>query len=79
MRAFHLQRHEDETGVSGIGRVAEGVIFNNGWCAMTWLSPLTSVAFYASIEEVEAIHGHGGKTDVVIDTSQHRKTADPED
>jgi hypothetical protein len=76
---FHLQRHEDETGVSGTGRVAEGVVFDNGWCAMTWLSQHTSVAFYTSIAEVEAIHGHNGKTDVVIDPCEHRSQPDPED
>jgi hypothetical protein len=44
-----------------MGTLAQGVIFDTGWCALTWLTPHTSVAFYTSIQEVEAIHGHGGK------------------
>ena len=68
MRAFWLQRVEDESGVSGVGLVAEGVVFSSGWCALTWLTEHTSVAFYPSIEEVEAIHGHDGKTKIVIGT-----------
>jgi hypothetical protein len=67
MRAFHLQRIEDEGGVSGTGRVAEGVEFANGWCALVWLTKHTSCAFYQSISEVEAIHGHNGRTLVVFE------------
>jgi hypothetical protein len=38
MKPFWLERVEDESGVSGVGRVAEGVIFSSGWCAVTWLT-----------------------------------------
>jgi hypothetical protein len=62
MKEFYLDRIHDESGISGTGRVAEGIIFSNGWCALHWLTDHTSVAFYTSIEEVEAIHGHNGKT-----------------
>lgn len=62
MRRFELHRDEDATGVSGVGRVAQGVEFDNGFCALTWLTAHTSVAFYPSIESLEAIHGHGGRT-----------------
>jgi hypothetical protein len=65
VKVFYLQRSEDATGVSGTGRVAEGVVFSNGWCALTWLSTNTSVAFYPSIETLEAIHGHHGATEIV--------------
>lgn len=65
-RRFHLQRDVDETGVSGTGRVAEGVIFRNGYVALTWLTQVTSVVFYPSFEAVEQIHGHGGKTRVIV-------------
>lgn len=67
IRKFHLQRIEDESGVSGTGRVAEGVVFSNGWVAMTWLTRHTSAAIYTSLHEVEKIHGHSGKTKVVLD------------
>lgn len=62
MRLFELHRLEDETGISGTGRVAEGVQFSDGSCAMRWLTSVASTAIYNSIEDVEAIHGHGGKT-----------------
>jgi hypothetical protein len=65
-RAFYLERREDPSGVSGTGRVAEGVVFSNGWVALVWLSACPSLAFYPSIENVEAIHGHGGKTRLIF-------------
>jgi hypothetical protein len=65
MKLFELQRKEDETGVSGTGTVAQGVIFDNGKVCLTWLTKYSSVAVYDSIEEVIQIHGHDGKTLVV--------------
>lgn len=62
LRLFQLIRREDETGVSGTGVVAEGVVFTDGTVAMRWLSDLTSTAIYQSITDLESIHGHGGKT-----------------
>lgn len=67
MRRFHLQRDVDVTGISGTGRVAEGVVFSNGWCALTWLTEHTSVVFYPGIEHVRAIHGHTGSTHIVFE------------
>lgn len=67
MYKFHLDRIDDTTGISGTGKVAEGVIFSNGWCAMIWLTKNTSVAFYPNIETLEAIHGHNGSTKVVME------------
>lgn len=67
MKQFYLLRLEDESGVSGTGRVAEGVIFSNGKCALNWLTEYESQAIYPSIDELEAIHGHGGKTKVVYE------------
>ncbi len=70
VRRFHLNRADDESGVSGTGRVAEGVQFSNGWCSMVWLTKHTSCAFYTSIDEVRAIHGHNGKTHIVFDDAE---------
>ncbi len=64
-RRFRLVRHEDETGTSGIGVVVEGVQFTDGTVVLRWLTNTTSIAIYASIDDVIAIHGHGGKTVVV--------------
>jgi len=36
---FALDRHEDETGVSGPGRVAYGVVFPNGKTVLAWVVP----------------------------------------
>ncbi len=62
MRRFVLNRTEDETGISGIGIVAEGVQFSRGKVALTWLTQYTLIVFYDGMDQVEAIHGHGGKT-----------------
>lgn len=66
MRRFYLQRDIDETGVSGTGKVAEGVVFSTGWVALTWLTSVNSLVFYPSFQNVEHIHGHGGKTRIVM-------------
>lgn len=67
VRRFHLVRDMDETGISGTGIVAEGVemIGRGGGVAMYWRTAHSSACFYKSIEAVEAIHGHGGKTRIV--------------
>lgn len=65
-KRFHLQRDFDETGVSGTGTVAEGVQFQDGRIAMRWcVNPARSTTAYDTIEHVETIHGHNGKTHVV--------------
>jgi hypothetical protein len=66
-RRFELQRHVDETGVSGTGVVAEGVLFSNGVVALQWTSEFpTSVVFHQrGMESVEAVHGHSGSTEIV--------------
>lgn len=61
MRRFYLKRDEDINGVSGTGRVAEGVEFDNGKIAMTWKSEFPSVTVYDSVTVVEKIHSHKGK------------------
>lgn len=70
MRTFRLVRHEDATGVSGIGPVAEGVEFEDGRCILSWLTRIRSMAIYESIEDLIEIHGHSGLTEVVYDNDQ---------
>lgn len=65
MKIFYLERDHDETGISGTGRVAEGVQLSNGKCVVSWLTQHTSVAIYDDVVTVEAIHGHEGKTRIV--------------
>ena len=64
MKIFYLNRLEDESGISGTGRVAQGFIFDNGKVALTWLSEHPSVTIYDNIGEVRAIHSHDGKTEI---------------
>lgn len=61
---FVLRRFEDESGVSGTGDVAEGVVFTDGTVVMRWLTDKASTAIYNSMEELHAIHSHGHKTGV---------------
>lgn len=69
MKRFYLKRTRDSSGVSGTGRVAEGVEFKNGWCALIWLSELSSLAIYPSMGTLMRIHGHHGDTESIwIDT-----------
>lgn len=75
MKLFELRRIEDETGVSGTGTVAQGVIFDNGKVSMAWLTTYPSVSVYDSIEDVILIHGHGGKTRVVQVAHYHSDRA----
>jgi hypothetical protein len=63
-RRFNLVRDDDETGISGTGVVAEGIEFSNGMCALCWLTAMHSVAVYPNVRQLEAIHGHNGRTRV---------------
>jgi hypothetical protein len=69
-RTFRLVRDDDETGISGKGVVAEGVEFSNGMCAMCWLTAMHSVAVYPNVRQLEAIHGHNGRTRVVFSQTE---------
>ena len=60
MRLFYFEREKDISGVSGVGRVLEGVQYSDGTVAVRWLSKHASTAIYANIKEFEAIHGHNG-------------------
>lgn len=68
-RLFYLQRDDDHTGVSGTGIVAEGIEFTDGTVALRWLgSSPTSVVFHDhGLLSVLAVHGHAGKTRIVMD------------
>lgn len=63
-RRFELIRHEDPTGVSGVGMVAEGVEFVDGLVVLRWNTAHKSTALYDSIRDLLALHGHGGRTTV---------------
>lgn len=63
---FVLRRLNDVTGLSGVGDVAWGVRFPDGPCVIRWcVSEVRQTAVFASLEDVKAVHGHDGKTQVV--------------
>ena len=65
MRLYRLYRREDVSGVSGIGLVAECVVFASGRCVVSFLPGLadvSSVTVYDSLDDAKAIHGHQGRT-----------------
>jgi len=63
-KRFILYREEDVCGVSGTGKVAEGIQFSSNKCVISWISVTPSVEVYDSIDEITRIHGHNGKTEV---------------
>jgi len=65
MKEFFLERLEDASGISGTGVVARGVVLPSGHCVLEWLTFTSSIAIYKNINDLEAIHGHGGKTVIV--------------
>jgi hypothetical protein len=64
MRRFRLNRVIDETGISGTGYIAEGILFTNGKCILSWLTEHKSIAIYDTLNELIIIHGHNGKTKI---------------
>lgn len=65
MRLFVLFRKHDVSGVSGTGIIAEGVEFTDGTVALRWLSDNPTITIHdGGLESVEAIHGHGGNTEI---------------
>lgn len=61
-RRFNLNRIEDETGVSGTGRVASGVRWPDGSATLRWMSDRPTTTVYNSMEDVGYIHSHHGST-----------------
>ena len=76
VKTFYLNRKEDETGVSGTGKVAFGIVLPTGRVAIEWTSTHSSITIFENPEEMKAVHGHGGKTDMVFTTGQAPKSKD---
>ena len=51
-KIFVLYRIKDDSGISGLGIVAEGVEFSNGKCALCLTTKYRSVAVYDSFKEL---------------------------
>lgn len=58
VRIFHMIRHGDESGVSGVGLVLDGVVFRDGTCVVRWCTKKapSSTAIYRSYREFRDIH-----------------------
>ena len=63
-RTFYLQRNDDWNGISGTGIVAVGFEFE-GVAVLQWRGKEGSTFWYESVESVEQVHGHEGRTLVV--------------
>ncbi|GAA4213296.1 hypothetical protein [Actinocatenispora rupis] len=65
---FVLWRHRDLTGQSGTGVVLFGLSFPGGPVVTRWRGVTTGIyqlGVWNSVDEVVAVHGHHGATDVV--------------
>jgi len=69
---FQLVRDDDATGVSGTGVVAVGCDFLHAGCVLQWTSEIKSTFWYPNLETVKILHGHNGKTRIVIDTQDSK-------
>jgi hypothetical protein len=76
-RLFRLERNEDVSGQTGLGVVAQGVVFPSGKVALCWEAPPHAVAVYGRIEDVERVHGHSGRTLVVFQDPDRDRTFEP--
>ena len=60
-----LVRTDDETGISGTGVVAWIVEFPDGVTVTRWaVTDIRQTCVWAAVDDVLAIHGHGGKTTI---------------
>ncbi|HEY3501699.1 MAG TPA: hypothetical protein VGN37_02795 [Actinocatenispora sp.] len=67
-RLFALWRHQDPTGQSGTGVVLFGLCFPDGPVVTRWRGITTGIyqlGVWNSVDEVVAVHGHHGATDLV--------------
>ena len=55
---FTLIRKADESGVSGTGRVLDGILWHNGKVSVCWRTKHSSIAVYDSWGDFAAIHIH---------------------
>ena len=60
MRMFYIIRVNDESNISGTGKVLNGVVFPDGQCVIRWCSSnknaKSSTAIYDSFEDFKFLH-----------------------
>jgi hypothetical protein len=65
IKRFYLNRKKDISGVSGTGIIAYGAILPSKRVVMEWVTKHKSIAIYDSIEEIQLLHAHKGKTELI--------------
>lgn len=51
-KLFVIIRETDNTGISGIGIVADGVQFKNGKCVLCWRGKIQTIVIHENIKSV---------------------------
>lgn len=76
IRTFTVCRQADESGVSGLGIVVEGVVFATGHCVVHWLTPAPrgALAIWDSIDDFIKVHIKPHPGNVTIITFQDGET-----
>ena len=62
--SFQMIRHHDVTGVSGTGLIGEGTQFRDGTTVFRWYGEHPSTSVWPSVDELVAVHGHHGATEL---------------
>ena len=55
-RCFTVYRESDTTGVSGTGRVLDGVVFHTGQVVICWHSEHQSITVFQNWSAFESVH-----------------------
>lgn len=64
-RRFYLQRDTDHTGISGTGRVADGILWADDTVTVRWLGDHPSTVNWGSLADLEHVNGHAGATRII--------------
>jgi hypothetical protein len=64
-RRFVFIRDDDQTGISGTGKVVEGVRYSDHRCAYRWMTEHQTDQIADTPDKLDIIHGHQGRTRIV--------------
>lgn len=73
---FTIVRNGDETGISGVGPVADGIIFPSGRCVVEWRGATPCIQVWDSFEAFKKVHidSHpDNNTEIIWHTEDHAK------
>ena len=63
-KRFVVIRTKDLSGVSGIGYVAEGIVFHDGQTVVSWFGKHHVFEVPRDLDTWLKVHGHGGTTTI---------------